>query len=86
MFQVPSGSEDDDADDEELAAIVRNKQEKVAQAKGTQIPLLLDPKIVLDFIDLWHQDPNAPIDDLKLPPSPSHVLAAFIGEEKWKYE
>ena len=51
------------ASDEELAAIVRNKQERVAQAKGTSIPLLLDPKRVLNFIDIWHQDPNTPIDD-----------------------
>ena len=86
VFNIPSESEDDEASDEELATIVRNKQERVAQAKGTTIPLLLDPKTMLNFIDIWHQDPYTLIDDLNLPPGPSHVLTAFIGEEKWKYE
>ena len=49
-FQIPS--DDDEADDEELAEIIRDRQAKAARAKGSNVPLLLDPKLILDFIDL----------------------------------
>ena len=58
-FQVPS--DDDVADDEELAEIIRDRQVKAASAKGSAVPLLLDPKKILDYIDLWHKDPNTPL-------------------------
>ena len=50
------------------------------------MPLLLDPKLILDYIDLWHKDPNTPMPDFKLTPGQSHMLTHFISEEKWKYE
>ena len=50
------------------------------------MPLLLDPKLILDFIDLWHKDPNTPLPEMNLTPGQSHVLTAFIEEEKWKFE
>ncbi|KAI5006122.1 hypothetical protein ZWY2020_033365 [Hordeum vulgare] len=85
VFNVPSASEEEDeADDEVLAVIIRNKQERVTQAKGSAIPLMMDPKLILDFIDLWYDNPQTPIDDLKLPPRPSHMLTTFINEEIWK--
>ena len=50
------------------------------------MPLLLDPKLILDFIDLWHKDPSTPLPEMNLTPGQSHVLTAFIEEEKWKFE
>ena len=50
------------------------------------MPLLLVLKKILDYIDLWHKDPNTPLPDLNLTPGQSHVLTAFIAEEKWKFE
>ena len=50
------------------------------------MPLMLDPKLILDFIDLWHKDPNTPLPEMNLTPGQSHVLTAFIDEEKWKFE
>ena len=50
------------------------------------MPLLLDPKLILDFIDLWHKDPNTPMPYFNLTPGQSHRLTTFIGEEKWKFE
>ena len=79
-------SDDDEADDEELAEIIRDRQARTARAKGSNVPLLLDPKMILDFIDLWHKDSNTPLPDMNLTPGQSHVLTAFIGEEKWKYD
>ena len=55
-FQVPS--DDDEADDEELAEIIRDRQARAARAKGSNVPMLLDPKLILEFIDLWHKDPK----------------------------
>ena len=84
---VPSGSEEEEeVDDEVLAAIIRNKPERVARAKGTTIPLMMDPKVILDFINLWYDNPQTPIDDLKLPPRLSYLLTSFINEEKWKMQ
>ena len=68
IIAVPSASEgSDEYDDETLQAIIRNKQERVAQASGSAIPLAMDPKVLLDYINIWYEDPNTPIDDLKLP-------------------
>ena len=83
-FHVPSS--DDEADDEELAEIIRDRQQRAARAKGSEVPLLLDPKLILEYIDLWHKDPNTPVPDFKLTPGQSHMPTAFIGEEKWKFE
>ena len=46
--------------------------------------MLLDPKQLLDFIDIWFTKPDTPLDELNLPPSPSHVLSSFILDEKHK--
>ena len=46
-------SDEDEADDDELAEIIRDRQVRAARAKGTNVPLLLDPKLILDYIDLW---------------------------------
>ena len=83
-FQV--SSDEDEADDDELTEIIRDRQAKAARAKGSNVPLLLDPKLILDFIDLWHMDPNTPLPEMNLTPGQSHVLTAFIEEEKWKFE
>ena len=79
-------SDDDEADDEELAEIIRDRQARAARAKGSNVPLMLDPKLILDYIDLWHKDPNTPLPEMNLTPGQSHVLTAFIEEEKWKFE
>ena len=51
-------SDEDEADDEELAEIIRDRQLKAARAKGTNVPLLLDPKLILDYIDLSTRTPT----------------------------
>ncbi|KAI4972831.1 hypothetical protein ZWY2020_003756 [Hordeum vulgare] len=84
IIMVPSASEgSDEFDDDTLQAIIRNKQERVSQASGSSISLAMDPK-VLDYINIWYEDPNTPLDDLKLPPGISHMVATFINEAKWK--
>ncbi|KAI4999553.1 hypothetical protein ZWY2020_004142 [Hordeum vulgare] len=85
IITVPSASEgSDEYDDETLQSIIRNKQERVAQASGSTIPLAMDPKVLLDYINIWYEDPHTPLDDLKLPPGISHMVATFINEAKWK--
>ncbi|KAI5012685.1 hypothetical protein ZWY2020_024951 [Hordeum vulgare] len=85
IITVPSASEGSgEFDDETLQAIIRNKQERVAQASGSAIPLAMDPKVLLDYINIWYEDPNTPVDDLKLPPGISHMVTTFINEAKWK--
>ncbi|KAI4984342.1 hypothetical protein ZWY2020_057661 [Hordeum vulgare] len=85
IVNTPSASEgSEEYEDETLQAIIRNKQERVAQTTGNTIPLALEHKVVLNFIDLWCEDPNTPIHDLKLPPRLSHMVTSFISETKWK--
>ena len=79
-------SDDDEADDDELVEIIRDRQVKAARAKGSNVSLLLDPKLILDYIDLWHKDPNTPVPNFHLTPGQSHMLTHFITEEKWKFE
>ena len=79
-------SDEDEADDDELAEIIRDRQHRAARAKGSTVQLLLDLNVILDFIDLWHKDPNPPMPDFNLTPGQSHMLTAFIGKEKWKFE
>ena len=50
------------------------------------MPLLLDPKLILEYFDLWHKDPNAPMPDFMLTLGQSHMLTHFIQEEKLKFE
>ena len=78
-------SDEDEADDEELAEIIRDRQQRAARTKGSVVQLLLDPKKILDFIDLWHNDPNTPLPELNLTPGQSHMLTAFIAEENGNY-
>ena len=77
---------DDEADDDELAEIIKDRQERVARAKGTSVPLLLDPRKNLDYIDLSHKDPNTPMPDFHLTAGQNHMLTHFITEEKCKFE
>ena len=79
-------SDEVEADDDELAEIIRDRQVRAARAKGSEVPLLLDPKLILDYIDDWHKDPNTPLPDFKLTPGQSHMLTHFIQEEKCKFE
>ncbi|KAI4993377.1 hypothetical protein ZWY2020_007690 [Hordeum vulgare] len=44
----------------------------------------MDPKVLLDYINIWYEDPNTLLDDLKLPLGISHMVATFINEAKWK--
>ena len=45
-------SDEDEDDDEELAEIIGDRQLRAARAKGTSVPLLLDPKLIIKYIDL----------------------------------
>ena len=59
---------------------------EAARAKNTSVPTFPSLKKILDFIDIWCQKPDTPLDDLDLPPGPSHVLFAFVLNEKHKIE
>ena len=83
---VPQADEQGLADEDELADYLRRRQEQAAIAKNSSVPMLLDPKMLLDFIDIWCKKPDTPLDELNLPPGPSHVLSAFILNEKHKIE
>ena len=83
VFRTPS---DDEADDDELEDIIKGRQQRAARAKGSVVPPLLDQKKILDFIDLWHKDPNAPMPDLGITLRQSHMVTTFIAEDKWKYD
>lgn len=47
---------------------------------------MLDPKTILEFIDIWCENPKTPLVDLKLPPGPKHTLTSYILTEKHRIE
>jgi hypothetical protein len=81
---LPQADENDMADEDELVEFLRRRAEQAVVAKNSSVPLLLDPKKILDFIEIWCKKPDTPLDDLDLPPGPSHVLSSFILAEKHK--
>nr|XP_020174680.1 bromo and FHA domain-containing protein DDB_G0267958-like [Aegilops tauschii subsp. strangulata] len=81
---VPQVDEHGLADEDELAEFLRRKQKQATIAKNSSDPMLLDPKKLLDFIDIWCTKLDTPLDDLNLPPRPSHMISSFILNEKHK--
>ena len=81
---VPQVDEHGLADEDELAEFLRRKQEQAAIAKNSFVPMLLDPKKLLDFIDIWCTNLDTPLADLNLPPGPSHMISSFILNENYK--
>ena len=49
---APQAGKNDEADEDELAELIRRKVEQAAIAKNSSVHLLLDPKKILDFIGI----------------------------------
>jgi hypothetical protein len=69
---------DEEVDEfEDLVGFVATKEQKIeyirtaakrkAEATGSEIPLLLDPKKILEYIEIWAEKPDTPLDDLDIP-------------------
>src|SRR4051812_2899898 len=76
-FHHSPQTSDEEDEFEDLAAFVATEEDKVeyvraaarrkAEATGSEIPLLLDPKKILEYIEIWSVKPDTPLDDLDIP-------------------
>src|SRR4051812_24884684 len=84
-----SNEEDDEFED--LAGFVATKEQKIeyvraaarrkAEATGSEIPLLLDPKKILEYIEIWSVKPDTPLDDLDIPKYIKFYVQQFLINE-----
>src|SRR3954467_6411270 len=87
---TPQTSDDED-EFEDLAAFVATEEDKVeyvhaaarrkAKATGSEIPLLLDPKKILEYIEIWSVKPDTPLDDLDIPKDIKFYVQQFLINE-----
>lgn len=47
---------------------------------------MLDPKMILDFINIWCENPKTPLDTLNILPGPHHMIVDFIGSERYRID
>src|SRR3954463_9541888 len=52
-----------------------------AEATSSEVPLLLDPKKILEFIDIWLVKPDTPLDDFDIPKDIKFYLQQFLTNE-----
>src|SRR3954468_11372380 len=87
---TPQTSDEED-EFEDLAAFVATEEDKVeyvraaarrkAEATGSEIPLLLDPKKILEYIEIWSVKPDTPLDDLDIPKDIKFYVQQFLINE-----
>src|ERR1041385_3355139 len=89
-IHTPPTSDDED-EFEDLAGFVTTEADKIeyvraaarrkAEATGSEIPLLLDPKKILEYIEIWSVKPDTPLDDLDSPKDIKFYIQQFLINE-----
>lgn len=74
----------EESEHEDHSTLVERRHRQSAIAKGSTIPLLIDPSMLLEFIEEWMNDHHNPLDALDIPASPLHVISGIIADEKHK--
>jgi len=84
-------SDEEEDEFEDLAGFVATKEQKIeyvraaarrkAEATGSEVPLLLDPKKILEYIEIWAVKPDTPLDDLDIPKNIKFYVQQFLINE-----
>ena len=84
-------SDEDEDEFEDLAGFVATEEQRIeyvraparrkAEATGSEVPLLLDPKKILEYIDIWAVKPDTPLDDLDIPKDIKFYVQQFLINE-----
>ena len=84
-------SDEEEDEFEELASFVATKEQKIeyvraaarrkVEATGFEVPLLLDPKKILEYIEIWVVKPDTPLDDLDIPKNIKFYVQQFLINE-----
>src|SRR3954468_10387117 len=69
------------ATEEQKLEYVRVAAKRKAEATGSEVPLLLDPKKILEFIEIWAVKPDTPLDDLDIPKDIKFYVQQFLINE-----
>jgi len=89
---IHSFNSDEEEDEfEDLAGFVATEEQKIeyiraaarrkAEATGSEIPLLLDPKKIQEFVEIWAEKPDTPLDDLDIPKDIKFYVQQFLINE-----
>src|ERR1041384_2062634 len=84
-------SDEEEDEFEELASFVATEEQKIeyvraaarrkAEASGSEVPLLLDPKKILEYIEIWAVKPDTQLDDLDIPKDIKLYVQQFLINE-----
>src|SRR4051812_48637099 len=84
-------SDEEEDEFEDLAGFVATEEQKIeyvraaarrkAEATGSEVPLLLDPKKILEYIEIWAEKPDTPLDDLDIPKNIKFYVQQFLINE-----
>src|SRR4051812_32012694 len=87
----PFNSDEDEDEFEDLVGIVATEEQKIeyvhaaarrkAEATSSEVPLLLDPKKILEYIEIWAVKPDTPLDDLDIPKDIQFYVQQFLINE-----
>src|ERR1041385_3761787 len=90
IHHTPQSSDDED-EFEDMAGFVATEADKIeyvraaarrkAEATGSEIPLLLDPKKILEYIEIWSVKPDTPLDYLDIPKDIKFYVQQFLINE-----
>src|SRR3954470_6620888 len=87
----PFNSDEEEDEFEDLAGFVATEEQKIeyvrgaakrkAEDTGFEVPLLLDPKKILEYIEIWAVKPDTPLDDLDIPKDIKFYVQQFLSNE-----
>src|SRR4051812_13355249 len=87
----PFNSDEEEDEFEDLAGFVATEEPKLeyvraaarrkAEATSSEVPLLLDPKKILEYIEIWAEKPDTPLDDLDIPKDIKFYVQQFLINE-----
>src|ERR1041385_8168832 len=90
-IQVVLSSDEEDDEFQDFAGFVATEEQKIeyvrvaaqrkAEATISEVPLLLDPKKIMEFIDIWMVKPETPLDDLDILKNIKFYLQQFLINE-----
>ena len=87
----PYNFDEEEDEFEDLTGFVATKEQKIeyvraaarrkAEATGSEVPLLLDPKKILEYIEVWAVKPDTLLDDLDIPKNIKFYVQQFLINE-----
>ena len=69
------------ATEEQKLEYVCTAAKRKDEATGSEVLLMLDPKKILEYIEIWAVKPDTPLDDLDIPKDIKFYVQQFLINE-----